>query len=329
MDLNELEEISVSKTLSLIIAMESATVQDLAVPLSSVNNQLGVDFRQIEVLLIDNGRYQLEDLEPLRVFNRLKFRYIKPAKIWNWPTAFEQGLMLATGDFVAFMGPNMQFNSVDVLQQVFAEIAAQPKAQLFSGLLLREDMQPDRSFTYEVEATTHLLRGRFINRALMMQSGITFEDFGAYTEPFVGQLVEAVAKEPQQLDKAVSVQFLGRTVSDAVLPPAPAKLQLDWVRMMARYLHLLQKLAPERYVQTLAKTIVRFYSQAGQDAAMTAQMAELTAQNAPQWPQVLAFVNNLQNADHTSTAPWNVEPSRFQAYLQRVSPLKAEVSAQN
>lgn len=315
-----------SKTLSLIIAMESATVQDLVVPLSSVNNQLGVDFRQVEVLLIDNGRYQLEDLEPLRVFNRLKFRYIKPAKIWSWPVAFQQGLMLATGKFVAFMGPNMQFNSVDVLQQVFAGIKAHPDAQLFSGLLLKENMTAKRQFEYRVASTTHLLRGRFISRDLMMQSQLTFEDFGAYTEQFVGQLVEAVAQAPQELEHAVAVQFLGRTVSDAVLPPAPTKLQLEWVRMTAQYLARLQQLVPAQYGETLAKTIVRFYSQAGKDPAMTAQMAALTAQNAAQWPQVLAYVTQLQATDQSPAAPWNAEPADFSGYLQKVSPLRAQVT---
>ncbi|WP_390409525.1 glycosyltransferase family A protein [Lacticaseibacillus jixiensis] len=309
-----------SKTLSLIIAMQSATVQDLAVPLSSINNQLGVDFRQVEVLLIDNGRYQLEDLEPLRVFDRLKFRYIKPAKIWSWQTAFEQGLMLATGQYVAFLGPNMQFNSVDVLQQLFAAVKAHPEAQLISGLLLNETMQPDRKFTYEVTATTHLLRGRFIARTVMLQNQIHFEDFGAYTELFVGQLIDAVAKQPQQLGAAMSVQFLGRTVPDAVLAPQPEHLQLDWVRMMTRYLVLLQKIAPDQYVKTLAKTIVRFYSQAGGDAAMTAQMAELTAQNAQQWPQVLAYIDELEAADSSPAAPWHAEAGRFAAYMQRVTP---------
>lgn len=309
-----------SKTLSLIIAMQSATVQDLAVPLSSINNQLGVDFRQVEVLLIDNGRYQLEDLEPLRVFDRLKFRYIKPAKIWSWQMAFEQGLMLATGKYVAFLGPNMQFNSVDVLQQVFATANAHPETQLISGLLLSETMQLDRKFSYQVNSTAHLLRGRFIARSLMMQHQIHFEDFGAYTELFVGQLIEAVAQQPQQLGAAVSVHFLGRTVPDSVLAPLPEHLQLDWVRMMTRYLVLLQKLVPDQYVKTLATTVVRFYSQAGSDAAMVAQMAELTAQNAAKWPQVLDYVNELKAADTAPAAPWNAEPERFATYLQRVTP---------
>ncbi|MFD1394081.1 hypothetical protein ACFQ3L_10935 [Lacticaseibacillus jixianensis] len=316
-----------SKTLSLIIAVESADVHDLAVPLSSINNQLGVDFRQIEVLLIDNGRYQLDDLEPLRVFNHLTFRYIKPAQIWPWPVAFQQGLMLATGRFVAFLGPNMQFNSIDVLQQVFATMAAHPETQMISGLLMRQQMKLDRTFNYQVETASHLLAGRFVDRALVMQNRIQFEDFGPYTEPFVGRLVEAVAKSPQQLDHAVTVQFLGRTVSDAVLPPLPATLQLDWVRMMTRYLFKLRTLAPDQYLKTLAQTIVRFYSQAGREPAMTAQMAELASENAAEWPQILAFVDRLRATDTTATAPWNAEPSRFAAYLQRVSPLTARVSA--
>lgn len=312
-----------NKALSLIIAVESADVEDLVVPLSSINNQLGVDFRQVEVLLIDNGRYQLDDLEPLRVFNHLKFRYIKPAKIWSWPTAFEQGILLATGAYVAFMGPNMQFNSIDVLQQFFATISAHPETQVVSGLLMRQQMDPNRTVSYRVEDTSHFLGGRFVSRALMMQNRIKFEDFGAYTESLAAQLIDAVARSDKHLDSAVTVQFLGRTVSDAVLHPVPKDLQLDWVRMMSRYLSRLRSLAPERYTQALAKTIVRFYSQAHNDPALIAQMAELTAQNAAEWPQVLAFVNQQRTLDQTPAAPWNAEPSAFANYLQRVSPLRA------
>lgn len=56
---------------------------------------------------------------------------------------------------------------------------------------------------------------------------------------------------------------------------------------------------------------------------MVAQMAELTAQNAPEWPQVLAFVNKQRDQDQAPAAPWNAEPSAFSNYLQRVSPLRA------
>ncbi|MFD1440773.1 glycosyltransferase family A protein [Lacticaseibacillus hegangensis] len=315
-----------NKWLSIVIAVESADAHDLAVPLSSINNQLGVDFRQIEVLLIDNGRYQLEDLEPLRVFNHLKFRYIKPAKIWPWAMAFQQGLMLSTGKYVTFMGPNMQFNSVDILQQVFSKLSAQPESQLVSGLLLRQQMKSDRTYRYQVEPTAHLLSGRFVSRALIMQDQITFEDFGAYTEMYVGQLIEAVAQHTQTLESAITVQFLGRTVSDAVLAPMPDKVQLEWVTMMSSYLLRLRTLAPDRYRETLAKTVIRFYSQAGHDPAMTAQMAELTAQNATMWPDILAFVERVRTTDRTPTAPWNADASGFSAYLQRVSPLSARVS---
>lgn len=315
-----------NKRVSLIIAMESASVHDLAVPLSSINNQLGVDFREIEVLLIDNGRYQLEDLEPLRVFNHLTFRYIKPAKIWSWANAFQQGVMLATGKYVAFLGPNFQFNAVDVLQQVLQTITAHPEAQLISGLLMRQEMNDDRSYAYKVESANHLLSGRFINRNLLMQSQIKFEDFGVYTEQYVGQQIEAVAQAPRKLESVVAVQFMGRALPETVLPPQPETLQLEWVRMMTRFLTRLRNLAPDQYVPTLAKTIVRFYSQAGGDAAMTAQMAELTAVHAEKWPQIMAFVDDLRVSDLNPAAPWNAAPSRFNAYLQRISPLTAHVS---
>ncbi|WP_156314333.1 hypothetical protein [Lacticaseibacillus camelliae] len=133
--------------------------------------------------------------------------------------------------------------------------------------MMHQEMNPDRSFSYRVESASHFLGGRFINRALMMQSQIKFEDFGAYTETLVAQLIDAVAQSALSLDSAVTVQFLGRTVSDVVLHPAPEKLQLDWIRMMTRYLFRLRTLAPEHYIQALATTIVRFYSQAGHDSA--------------------------------------------------------------
>ncbi|WP_179395647.1 glycosyltransferase family A protein [Lacticaseibacillus absianus] len=313
------------KLISIIIAADSATAADLSIPLSSLNNQLGIDFRQVEVILIDNGRYQLDDLEPLRLFNHLKFRYIKPARIWSWPAALQQGLMIATGQFVMFMGPNMQLNQIDVLQRFFTVARAHPEAQLLAGTLLTQQMAPTREVTYQVDETTRLLRGRWFNRALLMQAQIAFEPFGDYTEELVARLAEAAATgHIQPVDVIACAQFLGRTVSEAVLAPVARAVTPEWVRMMDRYFTQLKAIAPATYAKALAQSIIRFYTQLAQAKptdrdAMLALMANLVAHHGARWDEIQVHIDEARLADQAPRAPWNSEPARFDAYLARIA----------
>ncbi|WP_125705945.1 glycosyltransferase [Lacticaseibacillus daqingensis] len=317
------------KLLSIIVAADSATAEDLSIPLSSINNQLGIDFRQVEVILIDNGRYQLDSLEPLRLFNHLKFRYIKPAQIWAWEVALQQGLTMATGKFVLFMGPNMQLNQVDVLQRFFVAAQDNSAAQIIGGLLLTQQMTTTREVTYQVGSTTRRLCGRMLNRALLMRAQIAFEAYGDYTEELVARLAEAVAGTHQHEEPGIAcAQFLGRTVSEAVMAPSPTVLTPDWVRMMTRYFERLKALTPEQYPTTLGRCVVRFYTQLqavpGADReAMLALMADLVRQNAAQWAHVAAFIDELRVSDRSMEAPWNHAPKQFDAYLARLQAVVA------
>ena len=161
-----------AKRLSIIIAVNDAREDDLAIPLSSINNQLGIDFRDVEVILVDNGQYRLRDINQFRLFKNLDIHYECPDTVLSWEEAFERGVQCSSAEYVMFMGPNGLLNQTSVVQSFSATADQNPNAEVLTGLVLEQNMTRDRANQFKVGSNFLTVRGRWFKRAFLNQCGL-------------------------------------------------------------------------------------------------------------------------------------------------------------
>lgn len=182
-----------SKTLSIIIAVNDAQERDLSIPLSSINNQLGFDFRSLQLLLIDHGQFHLDDTRVFDLFGNLRIDYVETDTVQSWEAAFNTGLAKATGDYVMFMGPDGQLNETSVLQTFMTMADQHPDAEILSGLVLDQDMTKTRTAEYRIGRDLKTTRGRMISRRFIEKSQLRWVEMGAYSDELFSRIALQLA----------------------------------------------------------------------------------------------------------------------------------------
>ncbi|WP_412989925.1 glycosyltransferase [Pediococcus siamensis] len=309
------------KRLSIIIAVNNAQEGDLSIPLSSINNQIGVDLSQIEVVLIDNGTYKLQRPETLKIFEKINLKYIRLERVLSWEAAFQAGIEAAKGKYIMFMGVDSQLNSADILQTYFYHSDQHPDADVLSGLVMVEKIREDLKADYEVGRDALTVRARWLQREFLRSFDIKFrQDFLPYAEEYFCRLLKQLASEDVQIEEVSLAKFAARNLDPKVLGKPAQAVSATWLMMMSAYFDRLQTLNQQAFLREFARFIIRFYSQLKQlpaaDRDNLVQLANgIVAKNSIAWPFTQKYVNHLAMTDHNEAAPWNGEKVQFNAYL--------------
>lgn len=306
--------------ISIIITVNDAQEADLAIPLSSINNQLGIDFREVEVILVDGGRYRLENLEAFRLFKNIRINYESPDTVLSWEESFEWGLNVAHGDYVMFMGPDGLLNQTSVVQ-TFNTVAGQnPDADVLTGLVLEQDMTRSRQTEYTIGTDLTTVRGRWIKRSFLDQFKIHWEPVGEYSDELYSRLINIFSRGDTAVNEIAYARFMSRDVRGEVLAPTSREMTVGWLNMMSRYLTVLQKIDQKIYEDEFARECVRYYTQQQRvletdRKPFAAAMQAIVEQNAAAWVQAQSFIDHVKLQDTSPEAPWNADTQSFNRYL--------------
>ncbi|MET3358595.1 UNVERIFIED_ORG: hypothetical protein ABIC58_001993 [Leuconostoc holzapfelii] len=63
------------KLVSIIVPYKNESESQFSVVLSSINDQVGIEFSQVEVKLICDGGYKLKDIYIFNIFDNIKIKY--------------------------------------------------------------------------------------------------------------------------------------------------------------------------------------------------------------------------------------------------------------
>ncbi|GAX00081.1 glycosyltransferase [Secundilactobacillus mixtipabuli] len=310
------------KQISIIIPVNNAQESDLAVPLSSINNQIGVDLAQIEVILVDNGTYKLKQPKLLELFANIEMTYLKTNQALDWVAALQFGLGQATGTYVMFMGVNGQLNQTDILQTFLRQMKAHAGADVISPLLLEQAFSPDLQFDYKVGQNTRTVRGRLFRRGFLSEQQINFPvGVPEHAEEYFCNLVHLFANEDVAVNEIGYTKFTNRHLPAGVLAGFKRPVDPQWLTMKEQYFEKLKNLNQQTYANEFARFVVRFYSQIKQlpetaKGTMQQLMQSLVGKNALTWGYVLGFIGDLKRQDQSPKAPWNAETAQFNQYLE-------------
>lgn len=91
-----------TKTVSIIIPFYGQTESDLAIPLSSINNQVGVDFSKLDVHLVNDGGTPI-DLSTFKIFANLDLHYHELPENVGAGMARQYAIDHSTGEYLMFV----------------------------------------------------------------------------------------------------------------------------------------------------------------------------------------------------------------------------------
>lgn len=136
------------KLLSVIIPHYAETPAELTPAFSSVNNQVGIDWKQIEVLLVNDANPDaIPPREWFDVWHNLHIRTVVAETNAGPGVARQLGIDNAIGDYVLFIDADDCLHSVGVLGAFLQEID-QKHPDLITTPWLEEMLYPDGRYSY-------------------------------------------------------------------------------------------------------------------------------------------------------------------------------------
>jgi|GEM_PF-6863759 len=313
------------KLISIIITVDNTQESDLSIPLSSINNQIGFDFSQLEVLVVDNGAYKLRNAELFSIFANLDLKYLKLDQVLATSKALQYGIDHATGDYVTLMSPNSQLNQSSIFQSYVTQLQAHQTSDVLSGLVMEQTITQQLEEQYTVGRNDQSIYARWFRREFLRQNGITFrEDFGDYAPEYVCRLANQFAQEDVKIEEVGYVKFSSRNLVNNAHLDGSGSINGDWLKMMSSYLLKLQEVDQQLYVNEFSQFVVRFYTQLKQvprmnRAEIMQSLKSLVGKNVLAWGYTQQFINNLRIQDRSPQAPWNAESGKFFSYVNELT----------
>jgi len=175
------------KTVSIIIPFYGQNESQLAVPLSSINNQLTVDFSSFDVHLINDGGKPV-DIGLLRqFFPKLDLHYHQLKKNVGAGLARQYGIDHSESDYLMFVDADDQLYQENSLSFFFEAVKNDGTHDLFSSYYNREGLEPGNTgniiytqgiFDFSAVFARWLNRKFLENHKLQFSSELrSFEDF--------------------------------------------------------------------------------------------------------------------------------------------------------
>jgi glycosyltransferase involved in cell wall biosynthesis len=164
------------KTLSVVVPYFKETPAKVMPLLSSLDGQVGIDFKKTEVLLVNDGTNNIFDTAFLSMFRNLDIRTVLLRENGGPGVARQAGLDEAKGEYVMFCDADDRLHSVGVLGAVFEAVSLHAP-DIVTGPWLEELAFEDGSYkyvTHQDEATW--MHGKALRRRFVAESGVRFRD---------------------------------------------------------------------------------------------------------------------------------------------------------
>lgn len=186
-----------NKILSIIIPRFKETKQDIFPLLSSINNQIGIDFSSIEVIIsTDGGGGDIFDKEFLNLFKFKTTQIINKKDNVGPGITRQYGLNIAKGEYVMFCDADDILYSVSVINDLVTE-CEKTKSDVMISSWIEEIIDNENNHTYlnhEMENTW--MHGKIIRRQFLIDNNIKFHnDLKIHEDSYFLALAQSFAEE--------------------------------------------------------------------------------------------------------------------------------------
>ncbi len=287
-----------AKLVSIIIPFHRETEAQLMVVLSSINNQIGIDFDQVEVILVNDGGQEIDTTHFLPLFTHLQIRYHRYSTAKGPGFARGVGTAMAQGRYVMYMDADDQFQFVGALLEFFNVIRGHGDHEVIIAAYLEETYHNGeyRYFRHE-NNDWKAAYAKWFNQDYLKRIGLTWrEDLHVFEDTYFVGIACELAQDIYHLNSVVYTWQYQASSTVRVNGGQSFYRQLDqWARSNRYYLTMIQRYRPARlnavYLHYIADLYLRLQAYPPLDpAAFAHEHQQLMQTFAPLWALLQAQV---------------------------------------
>lgn len=292
------------KLVSVVIPFYRETEAQLMIVLSSLNNQVGINFARVEVILINDGGDEIDEETFLPYFTNLQIHYYRYDDNKGAGFARMIGTDMANGQYVMYMDADDQLQYVGALLDFFNVVRYHGDHEVIIGKYVEETKRAE-GFRYFQHGNNDWKSpvAKWFNQAYLKRIRLTWrEDLRVFEDTyFVGVACE-LAHDIYRLDAVVYNWMYHPDSTVRTNGGQDFYRQLDqWARCHRYYFTMIQKYQPERlvadYLAYMADVYLRAQLYRPADPQAFQQEHQALLKKFPQqWHQIKAILaTEIQN----------------------------------
>lgn len=166
------------KLVSIIIPFHDEDRDQLEIVLSSINIQIGIDFNQIEVILISDGGTELDEEDMFPELKNLNIQYYRYQESKGAGFARQVGMEMANGKYYMFIDADDELHFVGALLEYFNVIKYHGDHQVIIGKYLEQSHNASgekRYYTHQNNDWKSIM-AKWFNAAYVDTIGLQWKD---------------------------------------------------------------------------------------------------------------------------------------------------------
>jgi glycosyltransferase involved in cell wall biosynthesis len=282
------------KKVSIIVPFHGETEAQLGICLASINNQIGIDFKQVEVVLIGDGGLKVDDKDPFPYLRNLDIKIYEYDVVKGPGFARSMGMFMATGQYFMFIDADDQLHYVGALLDFFNATKEQDH-QLVIGRYINQTRNDQREFRYYTHGNNDwkAAYAKWFNRAYLESINLSWsENLQVFEDTyFVGAACE-LATDIALIEPIVYTHLWNEHSITHDNDGQNFYRQLDqWVLAQRLFLEKIAKYKPDNlaadYLDYMADIYLRYQAYPPLDAqAFRTEHSNLIFKFADQWPRI-------------------------------------------
>jgi glycosyltransferase involved in cell wall biosynthesis len=199
--------------ISIIIPFHNQTEEELAIPLSSINNQVGIDFSKIDVHLINDAGPKI-DIRRFNVFSHLNIKYHELSKNSGPGVARQYGIEHSGGDYLMFIDSDDMLYLPIAINYFFLALKKSTNPQLIVSSIIN---QKDLSTNYETQLpgtgySQAAVYGKLFSRSYLKKINLSFHpELRVFEDTYFSGLAWELATEILTFNEATYLHLFNES----------------------------------------------------------------------------------------------------------------------
>lgn len=232
------------KLVSIIIPFKDESKATVDTALASINNQIGIDFDQVEVVVVSDGGLRFDEEQLNDEFGHLNIRYYRYAESHGAGMARQVGMDISESKYVMFMDADDQLYFVGALLEFFNVVKYHGDHQIMIGKYLEQGRNGDNDFRYYMHENNDWKSpvAKWFNREYLAQIQLTWaEDIKVFEDTYFVGVACMLANDIYQINTTIYMWLWNGDSTTRTNGGQSFYRQLDqWVKS---YQHTFEKLA--------------------------------------------------------------------------------------
>lgn len=298
------------KLVSIIIPFYHETVDQLRTVLGSINNQVGIEMDQVEVILVSDGGPTVA-IEQEFPHIRYTLRLIHHDENRGAGVARQAGMDVAQGQYYMFVDADDQLQNVNALETFFRTVRLQGDRDVFISKYLEQMVDEDHGgYRYSVHRNDNWTApvAKWFNRDYINEIGLRWrDDLRVFEDTYFVGLACELATQIYHIEEVTYV-WLFNEHSTVRQHDQSFLNQLDmWAHMNHAYLDMIAMQWPAQLLDSFSDYVADIYLrqqryEARDQAAFEEEHRSLMLAYANLWPIVKPRLRQLIN-EITDTSP--------------------------